>query len=334
MSKTRLISALAASMCMLVAACWFVTSTFPLAAAPQVVSDAPGVSVEVGGATLLHRAPVAYPEGARAKGIQGAVSIELTLDGSGSVADARVLNGPEELRKAALQSVLQWHFAHETAGNKRQVAVRFELPAVSTPPAVTERPPVTRAEVTPSQPRPTRTIRSVQILGLSEDARNELTAKLPARAGSVLTPELMAATMRAVHEFDEHLNLMATPTPSPDEVTLTISAPDTAAPRFATVSDAQAIRVGGNVQATKIVQQQRPIYPPEAKAARIQGVVKLMAVIAKDGTMKHLEVISGHPLLVPAALEAVKNWVYQTTLLNGEPVDVQTQIDVNFTLSQ
>ena len=64
------------------------------------------------------------------------------------------------------------------------------------------------------------------------------------------------------------------------------------------------------------------------------GVVKLGAIISKDGTIQHLEVISGHPLLVPAALEAVKQWVYQPTLLNGEPVEVQTQIDVNFTLSQ
>jgi protein TonB len=95
-----------------------------------------------------------------------------------------------------------------------------------------------------------------------------------------------------------------------------------------------AIRVGGNIQSTKLIQQPRPIYPPDAKAARVQGVVKLMAVIAKDGTIKHLEVISGHPLLVPSALEAVKNWVYSTTLLNGDPVEVQTQIDVNYTLSQ
>ena len=62
--------------------------------------------------------------------------------------------------------------------------------------------------------------------------------------------------------------------------------------------------------------------------------MRLSAVIGKDGTIQNLEVISGHPLLVPAALEAVKQWVYQPTLLNGEPVEVVTQIDVNFTLSQ
>ena len=94
------------------------------------------------------------------------------------------------------------------------------------------------------------------------------------------------------------------------------------------------ITIGGNVQQAKLVRQPKPVYPPLAKQARISGVVHLAAVISKDGTIQDLKVISGHPLLIPAALEAVKQWVYQPTLLNGEPVEVSTQIDVNFTLSQ
>src|ERR1022692_457162 len=96
----------------------------------------------------------------------------------------------------------------------------------------------------------------------------------------------------------------------------------------------QRIRVGGNVQQAKLIRQPKPIYPPLAKQARISGVVKLNAIIGKDGTIQNLTVASGHPLLVPAAMEAVKQWVYQPTLLNGEAVEVVTQIDVNFTLSQ
>jgi protein TonB len=96
----------------------------------------------------------------------------------------------------------------------------------------------------------------------------------------------------------------------------------------------QRIRVGGNVQQAMLIKQPRPIYPPLAKQARIQGVVRLNAIIGKDGTIQNLTVASGHPLLVPAALEAVKQWVYKPTLLNGEPVEVVTTIDVNFTLSQ
>jgi periplasmic protein TonB len=96
----------------------------------------------------------------------------------------------------------------------------------------------------------------------------------------------------------------------------------------------QRIRVGGNVQQAMLIRQPKPVYPPLAKQARISGHVILNAVIGKDGTIKDLTFASGHPLLVPAAMEAVKQWVYQPTLLNGEPVEVVTQIDVNFTLSQ
>ena len=96
----------------------------------------------------------------------------------------------------------------------------------------------------------------------------------------------------------------------------------------------QRIRVGGNVQLAKLVRQPKPVYPPLAKQARIQGVVHLNAIISKDGTIQNLTVINGHPLLIQSALDAVKQWVYAPTLLNGEPVEVVTQIDVNFTLSQ
>jgi protein TonB len=96
----------------------------------------------------------------------------------------------------------------------------------------------------------------------------------------------------------------------------------------------QRIRVGGNVQAANLINQVRPIYPPLAKQARISGTVELSAVIGKDGRVQDLKVVRGHPLLVQAALDAVKNWIYKPTLLNGEPVEVSTTIDVNFTLSQ
>lgn len=93
------------------------------------------------------------------------------------------------------------------------------------------------------------------------------------------------------------------------------------------------VRVGGNVQQAKLISQPRPVYPPLAKQARIQGTVRLQAIIAKDGTIAQLEVLNGHPLLQQAALQAVGQWRYQPTLLNGEPVEVVTTIEVVFTLS-
>jgi protein TonB len=95
----------------------------------------------------------------------------------------------------------------------------------------------------------------------------------------------------------------------------------------------QRIRVGGQVESAKLINKVSPEYPQLAKMARIQGTVRLEAVISKDGTIQDLKVLSGHPLLVKAALDAVKQWRYQPTLLNGDPVEVVTEIDVNFTLA-
>ena len=78
----------------------------------------------------------------------------------------------------------------------------------------------------------------------------------------------------------------------------------------------------------------KPQYPALARQARIQGTVVLQAVIGKDGTVQNLRVLSGHPMLTAAAIDAVKQWQYKPFYLNGEPVEVDTQINVNFTLSE
>jgi len=91
-------------------------------------------------------------------------------------------------------------------------------------------------------------------------------------------------------------------------------------------------KIGGQVQEAKIIARPNPIYPALARQARIQGKVVLHAIIDKGGRVSELQVVSGHPLLVKAALEAVQNWRYQPTVLNQEPVEVDTTIDVNFVL--
>jgi periplasmic protein TonB len=92
------------------------------------------------------------------------------------------------------------------------------------------------------------------------------------------------------------------------------------------------IRVGGNVAAAKLVHQVQPIYPQIAKTAHVSGTVLLHAIIAKDGTIQELQYVSGPPLLMRAAMDAVREWRYSPTLLNGEPVEVDTTIQVVFTL--
>ena len=317
MSQTRLISALAGCLATLAAACWMVTAALPLAGAPQVASDAPGVTVDTGGAALLHRPPVAYPAEARRKGISGTVALQLTLDADGNVTDAHALSGPAELRKAALQSALEWHFAHDSAGATRQVAITFQSESAAAPPASNTAP----AAIPFGDKSWQGTIKSLAILGLPDAARADLLGRLPVHQGDPLTNDSLAKLQLAVRQFDEHLSFSIAKD-GEDGVDVQITTPGF------------NLRIGGNLMQTKLVRQPRPLYPAEAKAARIQGTVRLKAIIAMDGTVKSLEVVEGDPTLAAAAITAVKQWVYEPTLLNGDPVEVSTAIDVHFTLSK
>jgi len=100
-------------------------------------------------------------------------------------------------------------------------------------------------------------------------------------------------------------------------------------PKAATPS---RIRVGGNVEAASLVNKVTPLYPPIAKTAHVSGTVVLHAIISKDGSIQELQYVSGPPLLMKSAMDAVKEWRYKPTMLNGEPVEVDTTIDVVFTL--
>ena len=109
-----------------------------------------------------------------------------------------------------------------------------------------------------------------------------------------------------------------------------ISSTPVAVPKVATP---QRVRVSLGVSQGLLIKKVQPNYPPLARQARIQGTVLLQAEISKDGTIENLRLISGHPMLAPAAIEAVKQWRYKPYMLNGEPVAVETQVQVNFTLS-
>jgi TonB family protein len=365
MSKTRSLSALATSLLFLAAACWLVTMTFPLSAQPQLVTDAPGVTVDLGNAAVMHRTGIMYPTGARGAKVGGTVLVEATLDSAGNVADAHIVSGPTELRRSVLQSVLQWHFANDTGANTRQIRITFNAPqqepgrvgpATATAELTTTRivngivtenrvgaPSTVMGGIIGSNPAARfgiagKTLKQIQILGLTEDAKSRLGSRLPVRVGDLLSEDTFMRTIAAVREYDEHMTV-GTRTDTDGAVTFTIAAPGAnTSVGYAFSGDSQPpvpgrITVGGNVQQSKLVQQPRPSYPPLAKQARISGTVKLSVIIARDGTIQDMKVISGHPLLIPPTLEAVKNWVYQPTLLNGQPVEVMTQIDVNFTLA-
>jgi periplasmic protein TonB len=109
-----------------------------------------------------------------------------------------------------------------------------------------------------------------------------------------------------------------------------ISSTPVAVPKVATP---QRVRVSSGVSTGLLIRKVNPNYPPLARQARIQGTVVLHAVISKEGSIENLTLVSGHPMLAPAAIDAVKQWKYKPYLLNGEPVEVDTEVQVNFTLA-
>ena len=345
MSRSRITASLTAVFSAALVAARIAVWFFPMVSPAQTVVDDPGITVEAGG-QLLHRAPVHYPAGPR---VAGTVTLEATLNAKGEVSDARVLDGPAELRRPALAGVLDWHYSTAAAGLVR-ISIRFDPPAGPGAPRGAQPLPAVPTIADTSTSR----IKSIEFVGISPEAERELRSRIQVREGDTVNTSDMLRISRTVQEFDSHLRAGFTMRAAGDanhDAVLRISLlpqangsaplPAPLPPRPAvqtipaTAPDAPTtLRVGGNVQSTKLVKKPVPVYPPLAKQARIQGAVQLTVRIGADGAVTDVQVISGHPLLVDAAVEAVKQWVYQPTLLNGSPVAVLTQVDVNFTLSE
>jgi TonB family protein len=317
MSKFRLTSSLAAFVAVLTLTAWLGVRSFPLQAAPQE-NDSSNITVHAGPLPLLHRAAVQYPKSAQAKRIEGTVVLELSLSETGTVTDARVLSGPEELRGAALQSVLEWHYAADAQlPPKTQASIDFKLPGAEAMAATLQAPPDDLAKL------------DRLFIQAPDSIKQKLEGRLPLREGDRITQSALNDLLQTLKEVDEHLR-----------VTIHPNADKTGSMIFVTLYSAgpaespKRIRVGGNVEAANIVQKVTPIYPADAKANRIQGSVRFTVIIGKDGRVQNLTLVSGDPVLAQAAKEAVQQWIYKPTLLNGDPVEVVTQVDVNFTLSQ
>ena len=308
MSRLRLSWSLATFVAALALAGWLGVRSFPLQAAPQDKPDASGISVDSGGLTLLHQVPVAYPREALEKRIEGDVLVELTLGATGAVSDAHVLSGPDELRKATLESVLQWHYANEARlPPKTQVTIKFRLPQ--------------RVPGSMPIPAPDGTTSVKQIdMPVPDALKQKLQGRIPLHEGDQITQASLNNLIAAVRDVDEHLNVGV------DKNGVITILLDNGAPH--------RIRVGGNVQQANLIKKVQPLYPVQAKQDRLQGKVQFTVVIGKDGVVQNVDLISGEPVLADAAKEAVSQWVYKPTWLNGQPVEVVTQVDVNFTLSQ
>lgn len=198
-----------------------------------------------------------------------------------------------------------------------------ERATVYLPPA--PHPPLPPAPTNPAAARPLRVFHSDALIDPTHIPPHPviLNDPVPTIPGS----ELMASGPgRGVpYGIDVGDLLSKAPPPAPEP-------PRQAAPKPAATQ--RAIRVSNGVQEARRISYVLPSYPPLAREAHISGTVELIGVIATDGTIQSLRVISGHPLLVKAAVDAVRQWRYRPTLLNGQPVEVIAPITVTFSLSQ
>ncbi|MBI4904932.1 MAG: M56 family metallopeptidase [Acidobacteria bacterium] len=299
MNRIRMMFSLAGGALTLAGAGAMLTTLLPFQAPAQEVRQPQKAVIDTSlrtGRQVVHEVSPKYPAEAKLRRIEGTVGIELSIDGKGLVSDARVISGPDELRRAALQAVLQWQFAETGSPSRTTVELSFRLPKEA--------------------PAPVGLLRSIDLSAIPEGMRARVAGRIPLKEGDPIPGDAMRDIQAAVADVDGRIRVLLTP----DMVLQASMMPMT-------------IRVGGNVQASKIRKQVRPIYPPEAKQARIQGTVRMLVTIDKEGRVTDIQLESGHPILAPAAMDAVKQWEYEITLLNGSPVEVKTAVDVNFTLA-
>jgi len=207
------------------------------------------------------------------------------------------------------------------------------LPAIFTPSAPAPPPPHVRIVAVERVLRPTQVFRNTVLLPTS----------IPAKAALIEDPPLAADTLSTggtggVPGGVEDgvpgglLNSIVGSVPPPKPPAAVAKA--VATPPPAAAAEPPRIRVGGIVLESKLINKVIPIYPILARQARISGTVELLGVVGTDGRIRSLQVVSGHPLLIRAALDAVRQWVYTPTRLNDEPVEVMAPITVSFVLNR
>ena len=346
-SRMRLLISYTSIAAILALAGWFALATLPLVGGAQVkeaeAPDQTGVSVDPGG-SILHRVAVPYPPAARAQHIEGTVVAQLTLTKNGEVADVHVVSGPEELRAAVLWSVLQWHYA--TAGQSAQtvqVTVAFSASDLANPRATNP-----QMEALANSKEAHGTLTSIDVSTLPEPLRSAAWEKLKAFQGQPLSNYLMRQVGEATAGVDSHIALRWQFGKDRTATTLTIflSPPFLPAPPFdypalePHISSQTAypfpatgkprVLVGGAAMAEKLVHEVEPIYPPQAEAALIRGVVLLDVLIATDGSVAAAHLAQGDPVLAQSAIDAVKRRTYKPTRVGGNPVEVVTQVRVPF----
>lgn len=335
---TRAILASAAILAAVIALAIFV----PFQSEAQTLPDSPGITVDPG-ALLLHRTALRY---SGEQPVTGSVIADLELNTKGEVTDARVVSGPEELRKLVLRNVLEWHYAPSAPASVRVVATFAEQSAVVAPPPPPPPPPppgfggrggqgVVGAVGGPLQPP--FVFQRIATVGLSPALEQEVRQKLGFQEGQTVNATA-SQIQETVKQVDRHLSAVVSRSQQGGPVLSVVLAdgiappPPPPPPSDRPVPEGVA-RVSAGVLRGQLLQQTRPVYPDVAKTTRTQGTVYLDAVIGMDGHIEELAVTQGPAMLRQAAMDAVSQWVYRPYLLNGAPTKVLTTIEINFALN-
>jgi len=310
------------------------------------------------------KVPPAYPPLARQARIQGVVVLNALITKTGDVQDVQLVSGHPMLAPAAIAAVKQWKYRPYLLNGdpvevETQVQVNFTLSDVHAPSGATGG----SLQVSEAVMRPLRTSSvdpAYPPLALETHVEGKVILNVEINAsGDVETvtpftghPTLVQSAIIAVLQWNYRPYLLnGEPTKVQTSVSLTFalspesgpqgSMTDSPLPPGSDDESASAphlplpkrIRVSAGVAQGLVLTKVNPEYPQDAKQARIQGVVLLKVNIAQDGTVKQVELISGHPMLAPAAIDAVQKWTYRPYLLNGDPIEVETQVRVDFTLA-
>lgn len=337
MSRQRVVTTLCAMAAVLAAGTWLTVQALPLEAgqtAPKPGAGAqtaprPGMVPGKDIPKKIHNVVPVYPPDAREQGVEGVVVIEATVDAAGTVTNARAVSSPHaSLTTAALEAVRQWRFEPPArAPIMFTVTVRFALDETTGAHAA-----VNPAAVYPAAARQSGVAGAV-LLAVTTDATGRPTDVRPVRGAPVLVEAAVDAVRQWKIDPPQETPTLAGVNVMPHAVDPAASAP---------------LRVGGVIKPPTKITDVRPVYPQKAKDQGLQGVVIIEATIGADGKVLHGRVTKsagGAPLPAPppdedrsfldldaAALEAVLQWGFTPTLLNGKPVPVIMTVTVNFTL--
>jgi TonB family protein len=297
---------------------------------------------------------VAYPAEALAKGVEGTVVVRVKLDANAEVSDATVLSGPDELRKAVLQSVLNWHFDKSAASGTRTVNVDFVKPAVAAQPQAVGagggrggsggRMMAAYSTASPALAAVPMKLDRIEVAGLSDAARAQLLASLPVHEGDDWNAQTLALVRTAASQFDSHLTVSAMRSVN-GAMTLRLGVNAGTAsvsvgygmagamPLASSNVPGGVYSVGNGTSAPSVLSKVDPQYTEEARTAKYRGSVLLSIVVNSQGQADNIAVVRSLGMgLDEKAIEAVQQWRFRPGTNNGVPVNVRAQIEVNFNL--